>query len=75
MLSASIVARPVAVNPTTRIPSQQKCSPHTFLRGLKIGAASPFSGSSTVCQAALRNEHDTQVIRSQSFLKEGALDP
>ena len=58
---ALIVARPVAVSPTTWTPAQRKCSAHTCRRGLKIATVFPVSGSSTICRADLWSEHDTQA--------------
>ena len=60
-LSAAIVARPIAVKPTTSTPFQPKCAFQICWRGLKIDSTSPVSGSSIRCRAPLRKEHDTQA--------------
>ena len=52
MCSAMTVARPVGVIPTTRTPSQRKCSRHASRRGSNNTTSSPVYGSTTVTKRA-----------------------
>lgn len=56
-----IVARPVAVNPTTFTPSQWKCLCQDCWRGLKIFTVSPVSTSLISMRAPFLSEQDTQA--------------
>ena len=61
MCSAMTVARPVDVIPTTRTPSQRKCTRHTSRRGSNNTASSPVCGSTQTKRALFLSEHETQA--------------
>jgi hypothetical protein len=57
MCSAMTVARPVGVIPTTRTPSQRKCSRHASRRGSNNMTSSPVCGSTVTKRAPFLSEH------------------
>jgi hypothetical protein len=61
MCSAMTVARPVGVIPTTRTPSQRKCSRHASRRGSNNTTSSPVCGSTLTKRAPFLSEHETQA--------------
>jgi hypothetical protein len=61
MCSAMTVARPVGVIPTTRPPSQRKCSLHGSRRGSNNTTSSPVCGSTLTKRAPFLSEHETQA--------------
>ena len=61
MCSAMTVVRPVGVIPTTRTPSQRKCSRHASRRGSNNAICSPVCGSTKSKRAPFLSEHETQA--------------